>query len=429
MPRSRSLLNQDKPVSSVAEMLTVYASDPTRFIGNSPSPIYDPQYGHNIPVFNRSIIPSMMRDGRIRFGLQMLKGPIQYNTLFLPKEKSSNPALIDLLKANGAQFIYKVSSDDMNLQDFVLKTLRRFWTFGLDEVLSAIEWGFSCSQVVYRKDEETNLIEYDYMKWNHPDSVKPLFINRQLVGAKLRGIPGEEHGIDLMFPKILWHVHNRKINPVFGESRLQWCSVPWHEMYVCYGARDIRRTWFQKNCFDGGQMRYPIGKTRVGTSEVDNLELAVRMMSNMRTGGYRVFPDDVNAATGQQKWDYDPPSANVTPQGLMDYPAELRYEILEALGIPPEVAESSGSNGMGSATGRKVPMMLYYSTLTNLADYAIYDFQIQNLNYLTFVNFQSKNYVIERVSLEDADANMEIPTQGGASDLVTQTEEDTGLTI
>jgi hypothetical protein len=421
-----------KPTSSVSDMLTVYANSPVRYIGNSPQPIYDPQYGHNIPMFNKMIIPTMLKDGRIRFGLQMLKGPIQYNTVFIPEEKSNNPALIDLLKANGAQFIYKVSSENKELQDFIVKTLKRFWTVGLDEALSAIEWGFSCSQVVY-KQTESNRIEYDYLKWNHPDSVKPLFLDHRMVGANIKGIPGYENGAELLFPKVLWHIHNRKVNPVFGESRLSWASIPWHELYVCYGARDIRRTWFIKNAFDGGQMRYPIGKTKVGESEIDNLDLAIKMMSNMRTGGYRVFPDDINTSSGQQKWEYTPPSANITPNGLMEYPEKLRYEILEAMGIPPEVTESQSDNGMGSATGRKVPMMLYYSTLAHLCDSAIYDFKTQNLDYLAFVNFRTKEYSVERVSLEDADIGMEgsssLPPEGGSEDLVTQTEEDTGLQV
>lgn len=420
-----------KPTSSVSEMLTVYANSPVRYIGNSPQPIYDPQYGHNIPMFNKMIIPTMLKDGRIRFGLQMLKGPIQYNTVFIPEEKSNNPALIDLLKANGAQFIYKVSSENKELQEFIVKTLKRFWTVGLDEALSAIEWGFSCSQVVYKRNEKGR-IEYDYMKWNHPDSVKPLFLDHKMVGANLKGVPGYENGVELLFPKILWHIHNRKVNPVFGESRLSWASIPWHELYVCYGARDIRRTWFIKNAFDGGQMRYPIGKTKVGEAELDNLDLAIKMMSNMRTGGYRVFPDDVNTMSGQQKWEYQPPSANITPNGLMEYPEKLRYEILEAMGIPPEVTESQSDNGMGSATGRKVPMMLYYSTLAHLCDNAIYDFKTQNLDYLAFVNFKTKDYNVERVSLEDADLMSEsssLPPEGGAPDLVTQTEEDTGLQV
>jgi hypothetical protein len=423
------------PTSSIQEMLSVYPNNPVQFIGNAPLPVYDPQYGHNIPLFNKWVIPTMLRDGRVRFGLQMLKGPIQYNTVFIPEEKSTNPALIDLLKANGAEFIYKVSANTPEETDFAVSTLKRFWTVGLDDALSAIEWGFSCSQVVYRvNQEENNRIEYDYLKWNHPDSVKPLFLEHRLVGACLKGVPGHEHGVDLLFPKILWHIHNRKVNPIFGESRLQWCMVPWHELYVCYGARDIRRTWFIKNAFDGGEMRYPIGKTKIGEAEIDNLDLAVRMMSNMRTGGFRVFPDDINATSGQQKWGYTPPTANVTPNGLMEYPKELRYEILEALGIPPEVTESQSDNGMGSATGRKVPMMLYYSTLAHLCDSVIYDFKMQCLDYLTFVNFQTKNIKVERVSLEDATPEMgmgvpgEIP-EGGSTPIVEQTEEDTGLQV
>lgn len=424
-------MTHKKPISSVKEMLTSYASNPVHSLANnSPLPLYDPQYGHNIPMFNRTTIPVMLRDGRIRFGLQMLKGPIQYNTVFMSAEKSKSPALIDLLKANGANFMYKVSAENPAIEEFVLQTLKRFWTLGLDEALTAIEWGFSCNQVVYKKDED-GLLQYDYLKNYNTESVNPLFLDDQLVGARVKGVVKHPNGVDLIFPKVLWHIHNRKHNSVYGQSRLEWCSIPWHESYVCYGARDIRRTWFIKNAFDGGEIRYPIGKTKVGDTEIDNLTLAVQIMSNTRTGGYRVFPDDINAASGQQKWTYTPPAANITPNGLMEYPRELRYEILEALGIPPEVAESQGDNTMGSATGRKVPMMLYYSTLAHLSDQVIYDFTIQVLNYLVLVNFKTKKYKVERVSLEDAEIQPGIENipKGGTQDLVSQTEEDTGLAI
>lgn len=424
-------MSHRKPTSNVQQMLSTYASNPIDTIANnSPLPLYDPQYGHNIPMFNRTTIPVMMRDGRIRFGLQMLKGPIQYNTVFMSAEKSKSPALIDLLKANGANFMYKVSADDPKVEEFILKTLKRFWTRGLDEALTCIEWGFSCNQVVYKVNEEKQ-VQYDYLKLYSTDSVRPLFLDQKLVGAHIKGIVDHPNGKDLLFPKVLWHLHNRKHNSTYGQSRLEWCSIPWHESYVCYGARDIRRTWFIKNAFDGGEMRYPIGKTKVGTTEIDNLDLAVRMMSNLRTGGYRVFPDDINASSGQQKWAYTPPAANITPNGLMEYPRELRYEILEALGIPPEVAESQGDNTMGSATGRKVPMMLYYSTLAHLSDEVIYDFDIQVLKYLVLVNFQTTKYSVERVSLEDAEIEQNINQipKGGTTDLVSQTEEDTGLTV
>lgn len=349
----------------------------------------------------------------------------------MTEKNSRSPALIDLLKANGANFMYRVTAATPEIEAFIIKTLKRFWSLGLDEALTAIEWGFSCSQVVYRTTKEFK-VSYDYLKLYDSESVRPLYSDSKcLVGAHIKGVLNKPDGLDLVFPKVLWHIHNRKVNPVFGQSRLEWCSIPWHESYVCYGARDIRRTWFVKNAFDGGEMRYPIGKTKVGEQEIDNLDLAVRLMSNTRTGGYRVMPDDVNPSTGQQKWSYTPPAANITPNGLMEYPEKLRYEILEAMGIPPEVAESQGDNTMGSATGRKVPMMLYYSTLAHLSDQAIYDFDIQVLKYLVLVNFKTTDYSVERVSLEDADieSSLDDVPEGGTTDLVSKTEEDTGLTV
>lgn len=434
------ITNQTIPVNP-EELLKKYVNNPIQFISSSPAPVYDPQYGHNIPFFNPNVIPTMLRCGRIRMGLQMLKGPIRANTVFITEEQAENPTLIEQLKANNVLFMYKVKSKSEEEVEFIKSTCKQFWKRGLGEALRCIEWGFSCNQVIYKVDNSTSdgttkaKMKYDYLKWYRPEAVRPLFFNQMLVGTRVRGVLNAEHGVDMFFPKVLWHVHNHSENPVFGESRLQWCSIPWHELYVCYGARDIRRMWFVKNAFDGGEMRYPIGKTNVGNAEVDNLSLATQMMANSRTGGFRIFPDDVNPTSGEQRWQYTPPSANVTPQGLMEYPQQLRYEVLEALGIPPEVIEAEEQGGMGSATGRKIPMLLYYSTLVELIDDVLNTLQCQVLDYLMFINYKHKDYSIERVQLEDINTDVLMNSAISSSsppegeDVATSTEEDTGLSV
>jgi hypothetical protein len=179
-------------------------------------------------------------------------------------------------------------------------------------------------------------------------------------------------------------------------------------------------------------MYYPIGKTKLSDgSEVSNDVLAAQMMSNIRTGGYRIFPDETNPESGKQRWQYEPPAANITPQGLMEYPEQLRLEILEGLGIPPEVIESQSDGGFGSATGRKVPMVAYYSSLSILVSDVITDFRKFILDYLVLANWRKPiEYEIERLVPTESESPSGAPGgAGGKADTVTSTVKDTGLSI
>jgi hypothetical protein len=426
MPRKR----RNPLVQEASDLLKVYNTDPLGWAtGYNPSS-YDSLYGHNFPIFDLPMVPTMMRDSRVRFGLSLIKGPIQTFTVFLDKETADDGAIHETIREQGIQFPYVVECDDKNNRKYITDTLEKFWTNGLNEVLAAIEWGFSCCQVIYYKDAD-NKLDYDSMEFINPFQVRPVLRNGALIGIRRRGVAGEDNeGVFMPIPKIIWHVHNRQHHRIKGQSRLEWCHVPWHETWVQYGARDIRRTWFHRNSYDGGTMRYPIGNTKIpGTNQqVDNLTLALRMMSRIRTGGFVVLPDDLNSQ-GKPRWEYTPPQSNVTPQGLMEYPEQLRLEILEGLGIPPEVVESSSDGGFGSATGRKVPMIAYYSTLSPLVNNVIVDFCRYVLDYLLLIrNGKKVKYKVRRlVPLKSSLQNPGGPGGGARSDTVTSTESDSGL--
>jgi hypothetical protein len=373
----------------------------------------------------------MMRDSRVRFGLSLIKGPIQTFTIFMDEKTADDGAIHETIREQGIQFPYVVECEDEENRKYIKDTLEKFWTNGLDEALAAIEWGFSCCQVIYCRDYDGK-IDYDSLEFINPFQVRPVLKNGALIGVKRRGVAGEDDGVFMPVPKIIWHVHNRRHHRIKGQSRLEWCHVPWHETWTQYGARDIRRTWFHRNSYDGGTMRYPIGKTKTpGTGvEVDNLTLALRMMSRIRTGGFIVVPDETNSA-GKPRWEYTPPQSNVTPQGLMEYPEQLRLEVLEGLGIPPEVVEGGSDSGFGSATGRKIPMVAYYSTLSPLVNNAINDFCRFVLDYLLLIrNGKRIKYKVRR--LIPLKSTLQNPGGVGGetrTDPIENTESDSGMSV
>lgn len=396
---------QDTKISvPVSHLEQNYSSTPVAYLPYYASS-YDPVYGHNFPIWNLYVVDTMTRDSRVNYGLKLLKGPVKTFTVFLPEEEGDKGEIHQALREQGTQFAYTVKSKFKEVAEFVLNTIKHFWEQGLDEYLTYLEWGYSVNQVIYHFDKKSDgspdprSIEYSKLTWIHPLWVKALTSNNKLVAAEVNTPHNDSERYRLFIPKLLWGVHNRKVHRYFGRSLLYDCYVPWHEMWAPFGSRDIRRTWFHKNSFDGGEMRYPIGKTTLPDgSVVDNRDLAAKTLANIRTGGGRILPSTVNMQNGKPEWEYIPPTSNVTPQGLMEYPEKLRAEILEGMGIPPEVVESSGDTGFGSATGRKVPMTVYYSTLSNIVSDVLSTFKEQVLDYMVWMKFgQTRAFSIEKV--------------------------------
>lgn len=359
------------------EKLATYDYDPTAHIGR-------PIYGllHHRPAFTMNSVDMMLLDARVQLGLNLIKGPIHAYTQFYSQEEAQNPAIHMLVMQQADRFHYTVETEDEEVGEFVLRTLKRFWTNGVIKALTAIEWGFSGSEVIYERGQETR-IEYKDLRCLNVFDVRPVTYRGGLVGMDIQNATMSTKYLGI--PKAFWHVHCRESHPFYGKSRLHGAWGAFWEMWSESGARDIRRTWFHRCAYDGGSMRYPIGKSAIpGGGSISNRDIALEMMAKKRTGGYLVMPNQI--INGVPAWEYDPPSGSQTPEGVMQYPEDLRKEILEGMGIPPEIIEGGGG-GLGAATGRMVPMLAYQSTLKMLTEAVINDFKSQVMDYLIMLNW------------------------------------------
>jgi len=352
----------------------------------------DPRYSHHFPFFTYTVIPLMLRDPHIRFGLNMLKSPITTYTKFLTQQQADSPQIQSAVANQDLIFPFKIKAKNEEDEQYIVDQYNRFWVGGLNEALRAFEWGFSGSQIRYERDIKGRvafhrLSYYKAMRTRMKLNRRNDMIGMYLVDTK-QTIP---------FPKAFWHVHDRQENRVYGASRLIGAHVPWHETWTYGGARDIRRLWFFKNSFDSGILRFPAsGATNdEGGNPVPNQEVAVTMMENRLSGAYFVLPNTKNGDGKDYEWEYEGPSAPVTPTNLMDYPKELKYEMLEGLGIPPEVLESMQSQGLGSSTGRMIPLLLYMSTLHPLTMDIIFDVKQQIIQPLLLANGMSTTFDVE----------------------------------
>lgn len=369
---------------------------------------YDARYAHHYPIFDCRTIDMMIRDSRIQYGLSLIKGPVSAYTKFFSSEDADDPAINQSVIDLDYHFSYKVECDDKKQETFILKMLNRFWEVALFKALRAIEFGHSSNQVFYTKTKE-GIYEFEDLEHYDVRIAKPVS-NR----GRLAGIHLISRNKFIALPKSFVHVHQREYHKFIGRSKLINAHIPWHETWHLGGARDIRKNWYHRCSYDGGTAYIPGGSSELpdGTI-VSNMEAASKIMENSVTGSFRIFPKPENAGKNERSWEFDPPKANTTPDGMPEYLQDLRIEVLEGMGIPPEVVENANSNGMGSSSGRKIPLLAFYSTLSPITSDLIHDYRCQILNPLLEVNGMNADYDITRMIPKTFDPS----AQGGPGSL------------
>ena len=216
-------------------------------------------------------------------------------------------------------------------------------------------------------------------------------------------------------PKAFWHVHWRDHHPWFGRSRLVGSFPPWWETWTDDGYRDIRRLYFHKYAFDGGTIYYPPGSTPDQNNvRRPNLDIARDAFEKKKTGGITFLPNTTDE--GNRQWEVLPPHIASAPPGLLEYGQELRDEILEGMGVPPEVARAEGA---GAFAGRRVPQQAFYAILQELVQWLISDADSQLFQPLVSLNFGKNHHryeikphgLLDQAELEANKGQQQIPME------------------
>ena len=307
-------------------------------------------YNRNRPVFSAFYIEEMLADPRLCYALWLLKGPLLANAKF------------------------EVRSANSEIQKFVTAIMERFWRNDATKALKAIEWGYQGGEVV--RTVRDGRITFDHLLDFNTRDVRVVTHYGKFSGITVNNVPfcnlEKKKKIFLGGAKAFLHTHWREKHPWYGQSRFYGAYVPWWEIWTNGGFRDVRRLWFFKNAYEGGTIYHPPGSTRIGNVVVPNKQLADEMITKKRAGGTLALINQ-SGADGQPLWRYEPPSGNPVPAGLLEYGKLLSDEELEGMGIPPEIIESGGDQGFGSATGRQVPQTAFYAVEQELLQSVVSD--------------------------------------------------------
>lgn len=336
------------------------------------------------PIFSPMMhVPLMLPDARIQFGLAMIRGCIK--ALTKPELTVSVPGLVD----------------------HAVKIINRFMTYGLTKALRCIDWGWSANEVLY--SIEDGMLTYQGLKDIQSYDARAVAFKGQFVGATIRNMLAPamtKDGQPKLFiggPKLLWSVHRRQCNQFYGQSRMYGAFLPWWEKWSEGGYRDMRRLWYYKNAFRSPTVRHPEGSTKLPSGQIIANKDIARNIGEWMRSGYQLTLPSTKDPQGNFLWEIEDARGNDTPGGLLDYGQDLQFEIFEGMQISEEIVATQ-SQGLGSGTGRSIPMIMFLSTLQEDVEWVLFDFGKQVLEpILTIINGNKPVYVEIKVpSLVDA---------------------------
>lgn len=308
------------------------------------------QFARRYPLFSLQTVAAMMADPRIGFGLWLIKGPVTSHARFF------------------------VDTQNTEVKEYLVKNITRFWRNSAPRALKALEWGYSCSEVIYNQNQYNGHLDFHTLKDLHSMDCRAVSLDGAFFGANIHNVPGYKRVL-LQGAKVLWHVQGREFNPWYGRSRLYGAYIPWIEAWTDGGYRDIRSLYYHKNAFEGGIIYHPPGATKEsddGSSPAgvrSHKDIARELLEKKKTGGVLVFPN-LTDSQGKRQWEYVPATVTQSPVNILDYGNVLKDEIWEGMGIPPEVVKAAGT---GAYAGRLVPQQAFYATLQEIVYWLISD--------------------------------------------------------
>ncbi|MBL5830874.1 DUF935 family protein [Bacillus sporothermodurans] len=156
--------------------------------------------------FDLDVYEKMMKDGQVKAGL-------------------------DIIKLSATARGFTVTGDDEETKKYAKFILDNFESIRgnvedvLGEMLSALEYGYSCTEKVFDYDKKTGKIVLKKMKVLNPHSVKvktnrfgDIEFVKQRIGSKEIEIPAQ---------KIIWYAHDKKFGDPYGNSILRTPYKHW----------------------------------------------------------------------------------------------------------------------------------------------------------------------------------------------------------
>lgn len=340
------------------------------------------------PFFTWFDIPRMLRDPRVRLAERMWRAPFQRVKF---KVRAQNPAVAR----------------------FVGVTLRKLWRKSLPKLLSRyFRYGFAPAGAEFC--EADGRLRLDRVTSVEPRDAQPrVFAAGPHYGrpAGFTLAPGGGLGLagggDVWVgsPHAVWFAGYGEFGQFYDLPPMSGMFEPWVEKRGRNGAVHSRRLWYRKCAFRGGVLYHPDevlpGPHDDPGAPINGQDVARSTLEYAESGSVYTFVNEPNKADQTKyAWDFREPTASPDVKGVLEYPQHLDGEMLEGIGIPPEVLEAAD---VGSGwSGRMIPLMAFLGGVDELAGLLVESFD-GPIRFAAGVNFgrAAAGFEIEPQSLAE----------------------------
>lgn len=351
----------------------------------------------DLPIFSFRVIRYMQLDQTIVLGLAM---------------RSAAVANSQIAYQVGQDWTPGVNAKNPDVKAWVERTISRFRTLDLANMLKAQVWGWAAGEIVW--EVEDGLLEYQEIIAREPRDCVPLERDGRLSGVRFMSSShsGSAH-IDCAVPgKAMWHGYNDEASRYHGMSVLRGSYSAFADKWFDGGALDVRRLYMHSDAYAGMRIFCPPGAIDIdGVGTVPCRDVARQMAEQYKSGNVMVCPS-VYDSRGNLLWRIEDAKPSQTPVHILQYPKDLDVEMLRGLEIPDDVLTSESS---GAWQGKQVPMQAFYSGLNVWASRLWRDFKRCVLDYGVEQNFgKGQKYEVSVKPLDlQAMESQKPPQQGG----------------
>lgn len=337
------------------------------------------RFDYRYPRWSNLYAIQMLATPAVQLGLRYIKAPI-FNMHFEAAGQGAAPAWNGQTESGTKGVKGVVESPDADVAEFVAATLNRFWSAGLVEALECVQFGTAAGIPVYKQGDDGK-VQYRRLRGvRHTDCLA--FVDRQRrVGAIQSSRQG---GFTYKSPRCFWLPLEPEFGSLYGTPRTLGGFHPWWLLTMPNGAIDAMCKWYFKCSAHAGIIRHPDGsiKENDGTQTFYR-DVARQIVEYGQAMAVFTLPSRKNDK-GDYDWSFEPAKINGSGREYLELVENLKKQIWEGMGIPPEVIQAGEQGGFA---GRRVPQAAFYQSLESLRDSVVVAVQQYILDWLVLANF------------------------------------------
>lgn len=279
---------------------------------------------------------------------------------------------------------WRIKCDDLKVEKTVEWMLQKVWKKLIKTLLMAVDYGFASHEKVWERENvkisdidkegkeevyyQGDIVYFKKIKPHHPESIKMKFDELQnLIEIVQEGSLGSSKDIELPIRKCFLFTNDEEYGNPFGVSRLKNAYSVWYyqSLLLQFMMQYYERKGTPPTIATAPQGR---GLDSSGT-EVDNLELALRVATSLISSSVAVLPYQANKEGRENMWKLE----NLTDDGrgtmFIEALVHLESRCLRALFIPEGIISSDESGGSGSnSVSADIFLMTQKGLITDIED-------------------------------------------------------------